>query len=165
MSKYGKESVTTHIPLLARVFDISEGDVLEVGTGYFSTTLLHWLATMFHRKVYSYESREGWYAKALQFESEYHHIVLCQDWKTADFDQRRWGMAFIDHSPGWRRPKEVARLANLADYIVIHDTEPDENDRYAFSKTWGLFKYRYDYTKLRPNTSVVSNFKDLSGVA
>jgi hypothetical protein len=161
---YGRDSVATHIPLLARVFDISEGDVLEIGTGYYSTLLLHWLSTISKRHVYSYENRTYWFTRNQQYESKYHHIVLCTDWKSADFDQRHWGMAFIDHSPGWRRPKEVARLADKADYLVIHDTEPDENDRYAFEKTWGLFKYRYDYTKLRPNTSVVSNFKDLSNV-
>lgn len=159
-----KESVITHIPLLVRVFDISEGDVLEIGTGHFSTLILHWLATVYKRHVYSYENGVYWHSRAMKYESEYHHIVLCENWNSADFDQKYWGMVFIDHSPGWRRPREVARLANKADYLVIHDTEPDQNNKYAFEKTWGLFKYRYDYTKLRPNTSVVSNFKDLSNI-
>ena len=160
-----RESVATHIPLLVRVFDLSEGDVLEVGTGYFSTLVLHWLATISQRQVYSYESKESWYGRAKKYENAYHHIVLCNDWETADFDQRRWGMAFIDHSPGWRRPREVARLANLAEYIVIHDTDPEREGHYEFSKVWGLFKYRYDYNRLWPSSAVVSNFHDLSHIA
>jgi hypothetical protein len=162
---YGRESVATHIPLLTRVFDLSHGDVLEVGTGYFSTLLLHWLATIYQRHVYSYESKEKWYLRAQAYEGTYHHIMLCEDWPSADFDQRRWGLAFVDHSPGWRRPVEVARLANLADYIVIHDTEPEREGKYKFASIWGEFKYRYDYTKIKPITSVVSNFHDLSNVA
>ncbi len=163
--KVRRESVATHIPLLVRVFDLSEGDVLEIGTGYFSTLLLHWLATISRRHVYSYESKSAWYQRAKKYESEFHHIVFCGDWDQADFDQRHWGLVFVDHSPGRRRPVEVARLANKADYIVIHDTDPEREGHYEFSRIWGLFKYRYDYTRLWPNSSVVSNCKDLSGIA
>ena len=157
-------SVATHIPLLVRVFDKSEGDVLEIGTGYFSTLLLHWLATISERQVHSYESSTHWYNRNKKSETAFHHIHLCTDWASADFDQKHWGMVFIDHAPEARRSVEIARLANLADYIVIHDTDLSDR-KYRYSTIWHLFKYRYDYTKLWPSTTVVSNFKDLSDIA
>jgi len=156
--------LTTHIPLLVRVFDLSEGDVLEIGTGRYSTPLLDWLALGARRKVYSYESKGFWYNKTKHMNSAYHHIVFTPSWDAADFDQRRWGMVFIDHSPDGRRPTEVARLANLADYIVMHDTEPEHDEIYGYSKIWGLFQHRYDHTRLWPNTTVVSNRHDLGNL-
>jgi hypothetical protein len=56
MNEIDKTGPATHIPLLIRVFDISEGDVLEVGTGWFSTLVLHWLAHIYKRQVYSYST-------------------------------------------------------------------------------------------------------------
>lgn len=163
--QFNQEMTASHVPLLTRVFDLSEGDVLEVGTGYFSTLLLHWLATMTKRQVYSYESKTYWYERAKRYENEYQHIILCESWDKADFDQRHWGLAFIDHSPKHRRPVDIARLADKADYLVIHDTDPERDNLYRMSRIWGLFKYRYDYTKMTPYTTVVSNFKDLRNVA
>ena len=164
VSQERNDRVASHVPLLVRVFDISRGDVLEVGTGYYSTLLLHWLASLTERNLFSYESHRRWYKKALQWQSPLHQVFYCPNWDEADFDQRHWGMAFMDHSPGYRRPREVARLANLAEYIVIHDTQPQIGKEYQFSQTWGLFKYVYHYTKIVPYTTVVSNFHELLGV-
>jgi hypothetical protein len=152
--------VATHIPLLTRVFDKSEGDVLEVGTGYFSTLLLHWLATIKKRHVYSYESREHWYNRAKKFESKYHHIVFCANWDW--LPERHYGMIFIDHGPNARRIIEIERFKDLCDYMVIHDTQPIPKNKnlptdYHYEKMIGMFKYRYDYTDIEPWTSVVSN--------
>lgn len=65
----------THIPLLAKTFEISRGDVLELGTGYFSTTLLLWLCQMERRNLYSYESDEFWYKKSIKNKAPYHKII------------------------------------------------------------------------------------------
>lgn len=163
MTQINRSSGATHIPLLIRVFNISEGDVLEVGTGYFSTLMLDWLAQISERHVYSYENEPKWYERAKAYENYYHHIVFCKDWHLADFDQKHWGMAFIDHHPAYRRAIEIARLADKADYIVLHDSDQRSNTKggYHYNDIWSLFKYRYDFKKLWPGTSVVSNFKDL----
>jgi hypothetical protein len=158
------EPVASHLALLTRVFDISEGPVLELGTGFFSTLLLHWLATTYQRQVFSFESSQGWYDRAKKYENRWHHIVHVPDWDAAQIEQP-WGMAFVDHSPGKRRPREVVRLAPWAQYIVIHDTQDFSDGEYQFSKAWPSFQYRHDYKKVVPWTSVVSNFHDLAGVA
>lgn len=155
--------MATHIPLLVRIFTLSKGDVLELGTGYFSTLMLRWLAEMSGRNVYSYESREYWYKKAKAKETEYFKVFYTPNYDDAPIE-RKWGMAFIDHGPNGRRITEIKRLAKWADYIVIHDTDIKDDNQYHYSKIWGLFKYRYDFNLYYPSTSVVSNFKDLGSL-
>ena len=164
--------VATHLPLLVRVFDKSEGDVLEIGTGYFSTLILRWLCAITDRKLYSYESKRKWYDKIKRKnkEDENFEIFYTPDFAKADFDKRHWGMVFIDHSPNNKRKVEIARLANKCDYMVIHDTTPYNPkhthipSNYLYEGIWSLFKYRYDYTKIVPWTSVVSNTKKLDDI-
>jgi hypothetical protein len=160
MSEIGKTGPATHIPLLVRVFDLSEGDVLEIGTGYFSTLILRWLAHMYKRHVYSYENNPNWYQKVIKGNTQYHTQILVDSWDKLPVD-KHWGLVFIDHSPPARRIVEIERFAKRADYIVIHDTEPEHDSGYHFSKIWPLFKYVYHWKKLFQWTSVVSNFKDL----
>lgn len=159
------EPVASHLVLLTRVFDLSSGPVLEIGTGYFSTLLLHWLATTYRREVVSLENSPGWYERAKKYCNDYHRVEFVASWAVADLEGRHWGMAFVDHSPGMKRPVEVKRLADHADYIVIHDTQMVATDgEFCFSTAFPAFKWRYDYTKTLPWTSVMSNFKDLSNV-
>lgn len=154
----------THLPLLVRMFDKTEGDVLEMGTGNYSTPILIWLCEMSGRTLYSYESRASWYEKAKRQPSPFHKVIFCDNWATADIE-RHWGLAFIDHSPGRERHTDIKRLANLADIIVIHDTEPESEKFFRYrSKVFPLFKYRFDFTKYRPWTSAVSNFIDVSKI-
>ncbi len=154
----------THVPLLVRMFDKTEGDVLEMGTGYYSTPVLAWLCELSGRNLYSYESKMKWYAKVVRKAKPFHKIIFCQNWDEADIE-RHWGLAFIDHGPNKRRQIDIRRLANHADIIVIHDTEPECEKDYNYSSIFSLFKYRVDFTKYKPWTSAVSNFIDVSKIA
>lgn len=153
----------THIPLLARVFDQSDGDVLELGTGYFSTLLLEWLCSISDRKITSYETNQKWYDRAKRFQSNYHDVIKIENWDEVPTD-KHWGLILIDHGPNERRIVEIERFKDKCDYMVIHDTEPESNRAYKYSEIWSLFKYKYDYTKIKPWTSVVSNFKDMKSI-
>lgn len=152
--------MATHIPLLVRAFVLSEGDVLEMGTGYFSTLVLRWLCEMSGRTLYSYEGKRSWYEIALKKAKPFHKIEYVENFDNAPIE-RHWGLVFIDHGPNGRRHVDIKRLANHADYIVIHDTEPESDKGYHYSEIWNLFKYRYDFTKYKPHTSVVSNKFDV----
>ena len=163
----GQEMVASHVPLLTRIFTLSKGDVLEVGTGYFSTLILKWLAELSHRNVYSYENREYWYKKAKRNQSQYLKLFFCpdQDYNSAPFERdQRYGLIFVDSWPNGKRIEVIKRLANMGDYIVIHDTNEDGDKSYHYSQIWDLFKYRYDFNLYYPPTTVVSNFKPLGKV-
>jgi hypothetical protein len=154
----------THIPMLIRIFDVTEGDILELGSGYFSTTVLRWLCEMSGRTLYSVESTRAWYEKALRDPVVFHKVIKCNQHfsDVEEIFQRKWSMVLVDHFPDTRRYREIERLATKAEYLIIHDSNLSEAKNYGYEKIWHLFKYRYDYTKLNPNTTVVSNFHNLS---
>lgn len=154
--------MATHVPILTRAFDLSHGDVLEVGTGYFSTTLLHWLGAISGRKVVSYETDPKWFERAKRYQCHYHDIVFVKNWSDVPLEKRLWGLAFVDHDPHKERATTIRRLKDVADYIVAHDTEPRSEKGYDYPLIYPLFKYRFDYKKTEPWTSVLSNFFSLS---
>jgi hypothetical protein len=158
--KYFNAGEGSHIPLLIKIMEMSEGPVLELGTGLNSTPVLHWLCNEAGRKIDSYESSEMFYLAAENYRTDWHGVHFVKNWDELEIN-KHWGVAFVDHAPGPRRNVEMARLANNADYVVVHDSEPKSDWHYHFTNHFDKYKYRYDYTKAYPHTSVFSNFKDL----
>lgn len=157
--------ISSHMAVLVKALGTVGGDVLEIGTGLFSTPLLHWLCLDQDRKLVSYENSLKYYRFAKRFQSKTHEILYIKNWEGIEIDDKKWGVAFIDHDPMRRRKYEVIRLANNTELIVVHDTEPEEEVHYGYShRRRGMyqhFKYIYHYTKAgNPRTSVVSNFMD-----
>ena len=157
-----KASEGSHIPVIIKVMQISNGPVLELGTGLNSTPVFHWLCNEMGRKMDSYESNRMFYRVAWNYENDFHKVYKIDnnDWDSLKIDQH-WGVVFIDHAPGVRRNVEMQRVANYADYVIVHDTEAKSDWHYNYFKAFPLYKYRYDYKLAYPETSVLSNFKDL----
>lgn len=147
------------MPMLIKAVLASEGDVVEVGGGVFSTPLLHWLCKNLNRKVITYEDHPDFYKFSREFQSPLHRVRLIENWDAMDFKTHR-GVVFIDHHPEFRRGIDAINFKNSADYIVMHDTE--RSGKYGYSKVWQHFKYVHHDKGCKPWTSVVSNFKDLS---
>jgi hypothetical protein len=151
----------SHLPVLMKLMEISEGPVLELGTGFYSTPFLHWACFSQGRKLVSYDSAPLYFELANNCSRDFHEVYFVKDWDKIDISQH-WGVVLVDHEPTSRRLADIERLANNADYIILHDSEKEWDLAYQYSKIYSLFKYRYDYTKRLPHTTVVSNFKDLS---
>lgn len=151
---------TTHIGILVKVLLISEGDVIELGAGPYSTPLLHWICKDMHRKLISYENNPEYNDYARQFRSYFHKVVFVKDWDEIDCATHR-GVVLIDHDPMTRRAVDAIRFKDSADFIVLHDTEKEG----YYSEVWPHFKYIYIWKASRPWVSVVSNFKDVNGLA
>jgi len=143
----------SHLPMLLRAWDLSTGEVLELCTGRYSTTVLNWLAAMSGRHVTSYETDPAYYEWSTRMNNTYHSIQLLKSWDEADLE-RPWGVVLVDHAPGDRRWKEVLRLVDWADYIVLHDSK---DRRCGYGRVYPRFKWIYHYKKLNPWTTVVSN--------
>ncbi len=152
----------SHIPLLIKIFEMSKGSVLELGTGIFSTPLLHMLCMDKNRMLVSYDNDKGYIDLHKEFVSDMHQIKFVEDWDKADIENKKWGMVLIDHAPEERRIFEVRRLVNSAEFIIIHDSNGRFNNRYHYRQIYPLFKYRYEYGKMMPHTTVLSNFFDVS---
>ena len=149
----------SHLPVLIKIIGMTKGDVLEMGMGLYSTPFLHW-ACFPDRKLVSYENDLNCFNMNKQYNRDHHQALYVGNWDKADID-KFWDVIFIDHAPSSRRIIDIKRIANMANYIIIHDTQ--RNYKFCnYKEIWPLFKYRYDYTKAIPWTSVVSNFIDLS---
>jgi hypothetical protein len=164
----------THLPVLARVLDITEGSpVLELGTGVWSTMLFHIMCAETKRPAFSYDNDPKWHESNLKWQNDYHNIILVEDFvdeegnwhsgfEKAPLENTHWGVVLVDHKPASRRKEDIKRLAKHADFILIHDSEPESDKFFKYSWIYKHFKYRFDYTKCRPHTTVLSNFIDVA---
>lgn len=151
----------SHLPILTKIVDMTEGPILELGIG-FSTVVLDMMCRLTKRPLFSYDNDPQWYEKYLEYQSDFHQILLTDDWDKIDIDNRHWSVVLIDHRPALRRRVEAKRLKDNTDYVVMHDSEPEINKFYRYTDIYPLFKYRFDYTRCKPFTTVLSNFKKLN---
>ncbi len=156
LSMYG-----SHVPILAKVLEHSEGEVLDLGMGL-STIVMDMMCKLKKRHITSYETDPEWYQANTIYQSDFHDIIYVPTWEEAKIEGKHWSVALIDHAPAKQRIKEVKRLANICDFVMIHDSEPVSDKYFKYRWVYPLFKYRYDYTACLPNTTVLSNFIDLS---
>lgn len=151
----------SHLPVLMEVMRRTEGDVLELGTGLMSTPFLHWSCFDKKRRLVSVDNHE--YIKFMaSFRDDFHELLPVNSFDDVDFSSHEWDVVLVDQAPAISRREHIKHLANWAKYIVVHDTEPRVEKDYQYNEIYPLFKYRFDYTKARPNTTVLSNFVDLS---
>jgi len=148
----------THMPMLIKLVQMTNGPVLELGAGLFSTPLLHWLCRERKVKLVTYEDNPEYYKFAVDFRSRGHSVRLIKDWNEID-TKTHWGVVLIDHGllPE-QRAIDTIKLKDKADYLVLHDSQYES----LYSEVWKHFKYRYDWKDCKPWTTVVSNLKDLS---
>jgi hypothetical protein len=147
------------MPVLITTVQMTNGPVLELGAGIFSTPLLHWLCEEKKRKLVTFEDVKKYYRFAKQYRSKTHSVEFVEDWDKIKID-KHWSVALIDH-PENRRVKDALRLKDRADYIIIHDTQ---DSVYGYDKIWPHFKYIYHWKYCKPWTSVLSNTYEIDPV-
>ena len=153
---------SSHLPILIKVLMITDGPVLELGSGLFSTPVMYWLCKSQNREFVSYENYKEYFELVKNFNKRKQKVLLIKNWDEAKIEGTHWSLALVDHAPARRRRTEVKRLAHTANFVVVHDTEPESDKWYKYAGPFALYKYRYDWTKAKPYTSVLSNFIDLS---
>ena len=83
----------THMLTLIKAVEATDGDVCEMGAGFSSTPLLHWVTL--GRKLVTYETDPDWVNFAIKFGSYNHRIRLTKNFSDVDFN-RKWSVVFID---------------------------------------------------------------------
>jgi hypothetical protein len=152
----------SHLPLLIKAFNITKGDVIECGTGYFSTPVLHWLCQYNDRKLLSIENNVKFYIFNKAFHKGTHNVEYVKEWDNITLGD--YGLAFIDCRPAKVR-KEIARkLKDSVDIIILHDTQKKKKAMrmYEYESIYPLFKYQHHCTKT--NTSALSNSVDVDSL-
>jgi len=132
--------------------------VLEIGSGLFSTPLLHWMCKDKGLRLYTYENVKEYLSFSKQFMSKTHRIRFVKDWNKVEYPDLEWGVVLIDHGPAEQRHIDAIKFADKADYVILHDSD---EDIYEYDKVYPYFKYRYDWKECKPWTTVLSNFKEL----
>ena len=152
----------TFLPGLMKAVEKTNGDVLELGMGMFSTPYLHYQCLLANRQLTSYDNDQNWAQFFIDYgyQQPHHHIVVVDDYAKANID-KWWDVVLIDHSPDFRRVIEARRLANLAKYIIIHDSNGRYEKVYHYSEIYPLFKFKTIWDKDARHATVLSNFSDL----
>lgn len=161
MKKYHHYS--SHFPALMHAVSRTDGAVLELGAGLFSTPLLHYMCVPRGRRLVSVENNARWFDSVKGFECELHKLILTDDWNTPEI-QQNWDVVFVDQAPPLARRDSILRFAHLAKYIVIHDTNGRQDRHYHLREIWPLFKHVEYYGKVFPATTIVSNFEPIGKI-
>jgi len=146
----GKSFYGSHMPILS-----------IMGMGIYSTPLLDIMCHESKRPLVSYESDPVWFRENRGWESDYHKVNFVKNYDQADIENTQWSVVLIDNEPSMRRITDAKRLARHANFVLMHDSEPESNKFFKYTRIYPLFKYRFDYTRCRPNTTVLSNFVNL----
>jgi len=168
MSKPFSGSYATHLGPLIACINKTDGDVLELGMGLFSTPYLHYACTIGKRSLLSLDNDKEWVRKFASsdfshflYENQYHHLQYIENWDETPID-KEWDVVLVDQTPDSARKESVKRLANLVQYIIIHDTNERHEKNYYYSEIYPLFKHKRVWDKDDRHATVLSNFRDLS---
>ncbi len=153
----------THLPCLMKALEKTDGDILELGAGLFSTPYLRYQAILKNRKLVTYENSKEWYKFILRYyydNNKNHEINFINEFKDAPVD-KPWDVVLVDQTPDSSRSEEAIRLKDKAKYIILHDAKPT-NDRIThYSKVYPHFKYKTMWEGDQNIVAVVSNLVDL----
>ena len=149
----------SHIPVLMAAASHTKGAVIELGCGDYSTPALHLVCK--GRMLVSAEEDSGWLSRFCDLADDTHKLFYVENnnWEGFAPIDWTWDVAFVDHAPVGRRKVDIARLRDKTRFVVIHDTECPA---YEYEPVLATFRYRVDYKRGGPWTSVVSNLEPIS---
>lgn len=137
-------AVGSFMPGLRWAVEHTEGPILELGAGYFSTPYL--VST--GRPFLSYEFDPEW--RAL-FKNRFPELVIVGNAEDIPFGD--WSVVLID-CEGWERQNFYNRFRGKTEVFVIHDVQ----DNWILDLS--SFKYRYDFDE-NPQTTLLSDVLDV----
>lgn len=109
------------VPLMACVC-ATRGAVLEVGTGNWSTPVLHTYCIAAGRKLVSVDEDRNWIDQYKRMQVCEHYVGSCEyDVFLPEAASDKWSVVFLDHSPGQRRAADALLFRDCATYILVHD--------------------------------------------
>lgn len=152
----------SHLPALLACCAVTTGPVLELGCGHFSTPHLHALCGALKRLLVSVESDEEWRAEFItKYGNGFNHAFRSE---VMDTGSVRWGVAFIDHSPGGaNRAVAFRALIDVSEFVVVHDAQKDaENFQHIEPMLAGLNWHLC--TSYFPHTLIASKTRQIPEV-
>ncbi len=149
----------SHLPALLACIAATEGPVLELGIGHFSTPILHAVCGAAGRLLVSIEKETKWLCQFERFRTVGH---LFRSDIPPDYFGQRWSVALIDDSPGGdNRAAHFLALKHWADYIVVHDYHRENEE--AIGPLLKEIPFHMITTAYQPPTLVTSLTKSIPG--
>ena len=151
----------SHVLALLPCLHWTQGPVLEVGAGYYSTSLL----SLYSQSRYcrTLESDRHWLEKVRNFfpgtdisENKGHEFLHVENYRDAIMDDRDWDIVFIDQGDHADRVETALRMKGKSRLVILHDTE-----RVNLDSALNGYRYRYDLRTVFPHTSIASQVDDL----
>lgn len=159
----------THIPILAAVLARTEGPVLELGVGHYSTPIIHFACKSKNRHAVSIDTSRSWIDFFAKVYASANHLFMGTENRLISFDlstrqiltAMSWEVAFIDQQPEVDRKKCIEILRDRINYIIVHDAEPLATV-YGWGNIFDTFPHKFYYDFYGNGTAVVSMTEDLS---
>ena len=140
----------------------TQGPVLEVGAGCYSTSLL----SLYSQSRYcrTMESDWHWLEKVKAFfpascdlsENRGHEFQYVENYRDAVMEDRSWDIVFIDQGDHASRVETALRMKEKSRLVILHDTEHANLD-----SALNGYRYRYDLKTIFPHTGIASQVDDL----
>lgn len=158
---YKDQRYGTHLPILAKLILITDGPVLEIGAGKYSSPLIQGFRFM-DRRIECVEENEE-YRETL----ERGHLgemasPIHEHWSTVAVAAPKgqpqiplFDVILIDGTAPGRRDASIW-AADKGLFVLMHDSE-DSQYKYAFER----YKYSHISKELSPETFVGSNYVDV----
>jgi hypothetical protein len=141
-------AVGSFLPWLIAAAAATDGPILELGAGHFSTPWLASYAAETKREVWTYEYDSVWAEAARRINPNVAE-------KPSEIPDRQWSVVLVD-CEGWTRRAFVYKLRARTEVFVIHDSQ----DPWVPEDVLASFQYRVD-SEDEPRTSVVSDSSDI----
>lgn len=173
----------THQPILLDIIRRTDGPILELGAGDYSTRQIHEVAGQ--RKILTIDHDRIWLRKYSHLKTYFHKFILVNNKDIKGYylkDNDHWSVVFIDNIHWDFRVPAIMRYKDTADYLVIHDTQFAANTgnwgkeiRPVIWNDWGerdfsdTFKYWIEFMPANwiadyPTTVLGSNKHDLGDI-
>lgn len=154
----------THMPMLLACLSNTEGPVLELGVGVWSTAVTSAFA-IGGRFVRSVEQHKPWWDLIHELDKPggapwrkehggHHEILNVQSYDEVVIDDHVWDVVFLDQHPPERRGVDAARLRNKCRLMILHDSW---QHAYKTDDVFKTFKYCLTDFRFPPSTTVGSD--------
>ena len=144
----------SHLPALVPCVVTTDGPVLELGLGIFSTPVLHSLCYG-SRKLLSIDTDETAIYNFCQLSEREHEIRLDFDYRSLnEIGKEFWSVVFIDNWPSERRAADVLNFTH-ADFVVIHDAEVPAIGPIIMAQGKDKWPHMRLYQKFNPHTLIL----------
>jgi hypothetical protein len=145
----------SHLPALLACVVLTDGAVLELGMGEFSTPVLHSLCFR-TKRLLSVDGDQAAIFNFSQLADDWHEIRYDFDYRSLDeLAKEPWSVVLVDNWPSERRAADALKFLG-AEYLVVHDADVPSIGPVIIEAAAKLGYNTHLYKRFDPWTLIVS---------